>query len=256
MSEPLCLRSFGFGVRLGVACLVLMMIGGLLASAAYVHVHYAPRDQSPGVSMTDLVGSYHGIDAPSPLLETLEAGHPEEMSDENRQALLAWLRGDRISQNYDNLNLGDDAPAELIAMNCLECHSRRASDEHELAKAIPLDYWDDVSRLAFPMRIDPPPLEILLVSTHTHALSLATITGLTAILLLLTCWPRRLVGLLVGLSGLALIVDLGCWWLSRMQPEFVYLMAIAGGTYLITTGLAQVAILVDVCLPMNKRIKA
>jgi hypothetical protein len=246
------LRQLGWFARLGVAGIVLTLLGGLVASAAYVHVHHAKRDGQPGLSMTDLIGSYHGIDAPAPLLTTLKRGHPEpphELDPAERQALIDWLQGDRIAQTYDDLDLGDFAPAEIIAFNCIECHARRVAETYEIARTVPLDYWDDVSRLAFPLKIDPPPMEILIVTTHTHALSLATISVATMLLLLLTSWPRRLVGFLIGASGIALLLDISSWWLARLDPAFVYVIVIAGGFYLIVTALAQLVILLDLALP-------
>jgi len=253
--NALRLRHLGWFGRLGVAGIVMTLLGGLLASAAYIHFHHAKRDGQPELSMTDLIGSYHGIDAPAPLLETIEAGHPEppdELHPAERDALMDWLRGERIAQDYDNLDLGDFAPAEIIAINCLQCHSRRVAETHEIARTVPLDYWDDVSRLAFPLKVDPPPIEILVVTTHTHALSLATISVATMLLLLATGWPRRFVGFLIGASGLALLCDIGAWWLARLDGGFVYLIIIAGGVYLLTTALAHVSILLDLMMPSRQ----
>jgi hypothetical protein len=246
------LRQLGFFARLGVAGIVLTLLGGLIASAAYVHVHHAKRDGQPGLSMTDLIGSYHGIDAPAPLLQTLERGHPEpphELESLERQALIDWLRSDRIAQTYDDLDLGDFAPAEIIAFNCLACHARRVAETHEIARTVPLDYWDDVSRLAFPLKIDPPPMEILIVTTHTHALSLATISVATMLLLLMTSWPRRLVGFLIGAGGIALLLDISAWWLARLDPMFVYVIVIAGSAYLFITAVSQLVVLLDLLMP-------
>ncbi len=246
------LRQLGFFARLGVAGITLTLLGGLIASAAYVHLFHGKRDGTPGLSMTDLKGSYHGIDAPAPMLAALERGHPEppdELDPAERSALIEWLRSDRIAQNYDNLDLGDFAPAEIIAINCLECHSRRSPQAKAIAEAVPLDYWDDVSRVAFPLKIDPPPLEILVLSTHTHALSLATISAVTMLLLILTSWPRRLIGMLIGLGGIALVADVASWWLARQHEGFVYVIVVAGGLYLLTTAAAQVAILLDLIRP-------
>lgn len=243
------LRHLGWFARLGVAGIVLTLLGGLIASAAYVHIHHAKKDGRDELSMTDLKGSYHGVESPALLLETIEAGHPEAMPEDERDALIEWLRGDRIAQDFDRLDLGDTAPAEIIAVNCLECHARRAADQHEIARTVPLDYWDDISRMAFPLKLDPPSIDILVVSTHTHALSIATIAGLTMLLLVATSWPRGVIGVLIGLSGLALLADISAWWLARLSPGFVYMIVASGSAFLVVTAVAQLAILVDLCRP-------
>ena len=76
--------------------------------------------------------------------------------------------------------------------------------------------------------ISPVSIEILAASTHTHALGLSAVTLVLAWLALLTSWPRAIVGLLVGATGLGLLLDIGSWWLTREWIEFAYLIMGAG----------------------------
>jgi hypothetical protein len=130
--------------------------------------------------------------------------------------------------------------------------SRRSSSGPEAAPDIPLEYWDDVQALAVSRNVQPVPLEILAASTHTHALGMAAIGGVIGLLGLLTSWPRRLVGLVVGAMGVGLMLDLGGWWLTRMEPGFA-VMVVAGGTaYTGGLSLLGLLVLVDLCLPAKK----
>src|SRR5690606_26114642 len=131
-------------------------------------------DQQPGLSRDDLASAYHGLNAPASLLTALERNHPQDLDPQARDILISWLKSPRINEDYDNIDLGENAPAELIAANCLSCHSRTATDP--IARGIPLDYWDDIQRLAFSRDIPPVPLKITAVSTHTHALSLSAMS--------------------------------------------------------------------------------
>lgn len=244
------LTELPWGARLGLACVVITLLGGLVASAAYVRIHHAPKDDEPGLSVDDVKGAYHGVQRRAPLMAALERGHPQELTAAKRESLLAWLRGDRISLDYDNLDLGDAAPAELIRANCVSCHSRSSSDE--VAKRVPLEFWDDVKRVAFSKQLDPVPVSILVTSTHAHALGLGPLTAVTIALLLATRWPRRIVSLMAMVMGAALMLDLGGWWVAREVSGAVYLIMGAGATYLITTALALAAVLADLLLPGGK----
>jgi hypothetical protein len=244
------LRDLPLGARLGIACLVLTMLGGFAASAAQVFFHHRKKDDNPKMSMDDIKGAYHGVDVTAPLLTALERNHPENLPAAQRESLLKWLRGDRISQDYDNLDLGDNAPGEIIAASCVSCHSRQSTDE--VAKKVPLEYWDDVARVAFSKNLSPVPEEILVVSTHTHALSLAPLSVVIAGLMVMTRWPRRVVSLSILLSGGALFLDLGAWWVSRVQPGAVYLVVVAGGVYMGTTVLMLLGVLADLFTPRAK----
>lgn len=244
------LRELGLGARLGLTGLVLVLAGGFVASGAYVRAHHAPRDQREGFAFDDLVGVYHGLDRPSALVGALERQHPPELDPAERATLLAWLGGDAISDGYDDLDLGDAAPAEILDRNCVGCHGRNGDDP--AATAIPLEYWDDVKAVAYSYQVAPLPEEILLVTTHTHALSLGTVGVVLALLALGTSFSRRLIGTLIAVLGLGLLVDLGSWWLARENEAFVTAIVWAGGSFAVASGLLILLILADLWLPRRR----
>lgn len=243
------LRTLPVGVRLGLSGLLLALLMGMTASAMHLYWHYENRDERPGLTRDDITGAYHGINAPSPLLAALERGHPQELPGSQREALIAWLRGQRIAEDYDNLDMGENAPAEVIATSCISCHSRQASGSDAKARATPLDYWDDVKRIAYSREIRPTPAKITAMSMHAHALSLGTMSIVVAALALGTSLPRRLMNGLIGLTGLALAADLAAWWLAREYAAFVSVIIGAGAVYNIGSALLMLLILADLWLP-------
>jgi hypothetical protein len=252
------LRTLSPAVRLGLSCLVLVMLGGLAASLRHMVDHHAGRDERPGLSLDDVRGAYHGVRTTAPLLVALQRDHPQDVSSEpahqltaaERDTLLKWLRGQRVSEDYDNLDLGDAAPAEIMAARCLACHSRRAD---AATRATPdLDYFDDVRQVAFSREINPTARAILTASTHAHALSLATLSIVVAMLLLATGWARPPVHGLIALMGVALAADLASWWLARPWAGFVWVIVLAGAVYHAATVAALLAVLVDLWLPSRR----
>jgi hypothetical protein len=263
-SPPRCLRDLGLLARIGVAFVVLTLIGGTAASGLYLYMVKEMRDERAGLTVDDIKGHYHGMSTKAPLLVALESGHPNELtpgdaSDElpgdERQALIDWLTGDRLSQDFDNFDLGDFAPSEIMAVSCLDCHSRNSEGEHAAAE-IPLEYWDDVEPLSASREISPVSIEILAASTHTHALGLSAVTLVLAWLALLTSWPRAIVGLVVAATGLGLLLDIGGWWLTREWIDFAYLIMGAGAVY--NGGMVLLGLLVigDVLMPAKKPTQA
>ena len=255
-SPPRCLRDLGFLARLGVAFAVLTLLGGTAASGLFLYLNQENRDERPGLTIDDVKGHYHGISTKAPLLVALESGHPDELSENGlaeveRQALVDWLTGDRLSQDYDNFDLGDMAPSEIMAVSCLGCHSRTSEGEHAAAN-IPLEYWDDIEPMSVSRDIQPVDLKILAASTHTHALGLASVTLVLCWLAVLTGWPRTLVGLVVGATGLGLFLDIGSWWVTRHVIEFAYLIAAAGVVY--NGGMVVLGLMVlgDLVMPGKK----
>ncbi len=270
---PFRLRDLSLGARLGVACAVIVILGGLGASARHVADHHGPKDDVKGLSLDDIMGAYHGVQAPARLAAALERGHPENLAPAAREALITWIEGPRgpngkrtgpkrLADDYDNFDLGDMAPNELIAKNCLSCHSAKVADTSPIAKTIPLDRRDDVLRLALPKNLTPVPTEILVTSTHTHALSLGTLAVVTIALVLATSWPRRLTGALVLAVGAGLLLDLGGQWIahtwdanSAREPfgrAGIYMVLAGGAVYGIGSTLALLSVLIDLFMPRTR----
>lgn len=256
MTQPRRLRDLGPLARLGVAFAVLTLLGGTAASGLFLYLNQQNRDERPGLTIDDIKGHYHGITTRAPLLLAIEADHPRELTGAalptaDRDALIAWLSSDRLNQNYDNPDLGDLAPSEIMAVNCLDCHARDARGEHA-APAMPLEYWDDVQPLSISRQIQPVDLKILAASTHTHALGLAAVTIALMWLALLTSWPSAIVGLVVAATGVGLFLDIGSWWATRQIVEFAYLIAAAGAVYNGGMVILGLLVLADLLRPAGK----
>lgn len=243
------LRDLPFGARVALTALLLVLAGGFVASGLHLEEHHQNRDGAPGVSRTDLEGAYHGVTAKAPLLAVLEGVHPGATTDAEKKLLLAWLAGPRVSEDYDNPDLGDAAPSEILARRCLECHARAAVKGAHADAKVPLEYWEDVKAVAFSTRIEPTPVKLLLASTHAHALALGTLSIVLGLLLIATRFPARLTGALFGLAGVALLLDLGGWWLARESAAWVAVILVAGAAYALATGLSIVLVVLDLWLP-------
>ncbi len=243
------LSALPFALRVALSLLLFILIGGFAASGLHMMEHHENRDERPGVSMDDLRGAYHGVNSRAGLSIALDKGHPGEIDGQEalpkraQDILVKWLSSDRITEDYDNLDLGDDAPAEILGEFCSDCHSSKSKDK--LAKAIPLDYFDDVKKIAFSREIRPVDTKILLASTHTHALALGTLTLLVSMLFFLTRWPAKIRHVLILAASLGLFCDLAAWWVARSSGAFVVVIAIAGAVFAGSVLLMMLGILVD-----------
>src|SRR5688500_5929355 len=135
------LRALPASARLGLSGIVLSILLGLWARVEQLEEHHHNRDGASGVSLDDLTGAYHGLHRPAALAVALERGHPEDLPDAERRVLLDWLAGGKVSEQYDDLELGDSSPAEVLGRSCVGCHARTSQDA--AAAALPLEYWDD-----------------------------------------------------------------------------------------------------------------
>lgn len=244
---PPRLRNLGLGMRFGLTCLILTLLGGMFASLVFLYDHYRNRDEEPSLTLRDIEGAYRGASIPAPLLTALERGHPDNLPAADREQLLAWLRGQRIPENYENFDMGP--PADLIAANCVSCHTRAAAADPNSGISPSLEFADDVLRVARTREMQPTPTRVLVISTHAHATTLALVGALAAALLYLSFWPRWLVGLLVAVIGLGLLVDVGSWWATRYQREFLYGIVVGGAMFNGGIWLSMVMVLIELWRP-------
>jgi hypothetical protein len=251
--SPFPLRALPMGMRLSLTALVLVLLGGYAASGLHMADHHGPRDGKEGLTPTDIEGVYHGVVSPSPLRVALEAGHPkgdQAIPEEERAALLAWLGSGRIVEDWDNLDLGDMVPADLLDVNCLSCHARGA--EPELKAEPMLEYLDDIRAVAFDNEVSPTDLKLLLASTHAHSLSLFTVALGAVLLLWGTRFGRGLVSLVSLLVSAGLLLDLVSWWLARDSAAWVNGILVGGAAHAGGVGLAGLLVLLDLWLPARK----
>lgn len=253
-----CLRRLNPLLKIGLSFVILTFALGLYASAKHLRAHHENRDGREGLAMDDLIGAYHGLQKTAPLLRALGEGHPSELPDARalpdaeKQILLDWLRSDRISEDYDNFDLGDQSPAEIIGRSCASCHARGVVKPEDLNRIRPLEYWDDIQKVAFTTSVEPTGPEILMMSLHTHALAMGSLLGLALILAAGTTWPRWLMGILGCLAGLGLFADLISWLLATNSAGFVWLIAGGGAAFAGGTALMLLLIFLDLWMPAEK----
>ncbi len=239
-------------MRLSIAVLTVVLLGGYIVSGVHMRNHYTNRDMVEGLTLDDIRGHYHGITTPSPLIKALEEGHPDDLPTRERNLLLDWLKNPAtLSTKYDDFDLGDDAPAEIIAASCLSCHARNAAGEGTY-KSLPLEFFDDIRPLTITRQINPTTPEIIAMSQHTHAPVMAIILIVLGLLAAMTRAPRGLLGLIVLVGSVGLLADMGAWWLARSNMTWVYAIVGGGFLYSAATGLAGLAIILDCLIPARK----
>lgn len=254
------LRSLPLSVRLAIVCICGVLAIGLSASFLHMKWHYEKRDERPGFGVDDIRGAYHGMRSLSPLRTALERGHPPEMKAADRDALLDWLLGKkdaagnrpaegnpRVNTDYDNLDLGDRAPSEIIAANCLSCHAKGGTNP--IAKTYPLDYWDDVKAISSSRVISPTDPKKVAISIHAHALSLGTMIVVICGLFWFTAWPRRLAGWVIFLASAGLLLDFVGQLASRAWEPGIYLLIGGGALSNGLMGLMLLGVVIDVLRP-------
>jgi hypothetical protein len=243
------LGQYPLAARVGLTGIVLTLAMGLAASMAHLRGHSAKRDQQPGFSLDDVRAAYRGLKGEAPMGKVLRDGHAPQLPQQDRDALLAWLASPNPAATFADPDAVELTPQELMSRSCASCHDGAGSASK--GGGVRLSSWGDIERYATVKNFDPTPREILLVSTHTHATGMGTLAAVLAAGGLLTRW-RRGAGVLTGVMGVGVLIDIASWWLARGAEFFVPMIVLGGGMFGLGSGLLCVLVLAELWLPIRK----
>lgn len=223
------LNRLGAASRLGLCVLILTMLAGYFVAGVHLLWHYENRDGVPGMTPDDITAAYHGIEQESPLLAALKRDHPEDLPADEKDALIAWIQAGAPGRDYDDFNLGDMAPEEIIDRSCLSCHARSSTQGEGIGQRVPLEFYDDVAKLAVSREVMPNAEAIVVASIHAHAPSMAVVMIVLGLLALCTPIARGLTGVILLVGAVGLAMDFAGQWLARDIAAMSWAVIIGGG---------------------------
>ena len=264
------LRHQSVALRLALSLFLLIITGGYACALFHIWDHHGKKDDEKGLSVTDLIGFYAGIERKAPLLRILDdpghAGRVPDLTAPEAELLKKWLSGslvplrggeDPIHAGYEYLpdDAPDDAlsPADVLDERCNRCHAPGAQLGEGIGDRIPLNNLPSLKSVAYSKKLTRITPEILAASTHAHALGIAPYALLVCLLFLATAWPAGLRNGVVLLCFLGLFIDLASMWLARIDPVFVWVMIGGGALHGLALGFAILASLVDLWLLPARR---
>jgi hypothetical protein len=163
------------------------------------------------------------------VLHWIRTGAPRKPFEDNVHVLPAALANHPITQDFVDVSADGTTRvklASLLEMRCARCHAEGAGG---VAAQFPLETWEQYHEYC---EAEPPSgmsIKKLAQSTHVHLLGFAMLYGLTGILVTLTSYPGWLRGLLGVFPLAAQLVDIGLWWLGRLDPMFARAVVFTGG---------------------------
>lgn len=179
------------------------------------------------------------------MLAWLNSG-PEGVTDtyaKDHFALPADLANAPVSKDYlDKDDQGGFVKIKsLFAERCTRCHMKEGGDDAN-ATAYPLETVEQIAKYNKVEKAGPGiSLTKLAQTTHVHLLGFAMLYGLTGLIVALSSLPALIRLPLAPLALLAQVVDIGCWWLARIDGPlgemFALVIPVSGGVVGASLGL-------------------
>jgi hypothetical protein len=164
------------------------------------------------------------------VLDWIRTGADQKAFEGNNHVLSAHLTRHPITADF--MADGPDGTrrvkvAAIIETRCARCHGEGNTSS---AAQFPLEKWEQLHDYCEVETSDGGmSLKKLAQSTHVHLIGFALLYGLTGLLVTFTSYPGWLRGLVGPFPLVAQIVDIGFWWMGRVDPACAKVIVFTGG---------------------------
>jgi hypothetical protein len=206
---PLSMRT------LFTATLVVLGIAYLFAMIQIYDAH-AGRDGRPGLSAEDIAVAYSGSKTATRLESALSGPMSGMLPPGERGTIIGWVLRGLDQGEYDA------SIKPIIESRCLACHD--GSNPH----IVNLNTYEDVANVA---QIDTGmSLSTLVRVSHIHMFGITFIFFIMGLIFshayVRPVWFKSTV---IVLPFLAIVIDIGSWYLTKINTAFAWAVIIGGG---------------------------
>ena len=261
--------------------LFLLLVGlGYFAATANIYFQHQDADLEPGLTLDDLKRTFHGLEKEitpeakvtvnSTMLEQVRPGgdmreYLDPGGESAVRALIFWLENGAAEEDFAKSELaqaGDPSAKQVITDQCIECHNADGGEMEDAPFADDEESkpeFANVEKVAKPeytrhdsgpqqVTLAPTGLKELVHITHAHILAIPVFTLIVGVLFLMTGCGSSVKLILGPLPMLAVVADIGSWWLARFYEPFIYVIAASGAVFGATYGLQILCILASMWL--------
>jgi len=170
-----------------------------------------------GVSVDDIVYSYHGNRNSSKLEVKLNGSMKDKAIDKDRIVLIKWAREGAKQKEWKTVE-------PILEVNCIQCHGTipglpTYSSYEESAEVAKTDMDASVSSIA---RV-----------SHIHLFCIAYIFIFLGYVFSMSIGMSKVVkSIIITIPFGFLIIDISSWWITSIYPGFTWLIIIGGFGYI------------------------
>ena len=208
--------------------LIVIGIGYLMAISYLFLVDIAPHQQMGMGPVGAIEMKYHGNVGGTRLEAALQGIMADKLTPSDRDRILRWVRGGAPEMPMNRMPMSPVSPGEGYAAvkpifdnNCVPCHNPNSGLQlpslaslQDIQKFTQTDTGESIAALA---RV-----------SHIHLFGISIIFVLTGVIFSLSETPIWLRVSLIILPYLAILADIGSWWLTKFNPAFGVVVIVGG----------------------------
>ncbi|MBZ0273919.1 hypothetical protein K8I61_17910 [bacterium] len=212
--------------KLPGAMFALVLGLGYLTALANLFFSTHEADLKPGMSLRDIEVRFHGDPTMTRLKYMVLGDMREHLETEDElNTILEWLDAGAREKTFGPV-------MEVLDNRCVNCHNPLGKSSFR-----PLTEYDEVAIVTKPD--EGMPWDRLATISHQHFFGM----GLLALAMSWILWnqtsiPHRAKTGLVLMGFIGVILDVGGWWLTKLNESFAVVVAGAGGLSGLFYGLA------------------
>jgi hypothetical protein len=196
----------------------LLCIGiGYLFATIHLYYSHQGRDGQPGLSVEDVRIAYYGEHHQTRLGAAINGPMSGNLgSPEQKQVILDWI------DQGGKRDFFDDNVEPILSSHCVMCHSAASG-----MGLVSLDSYEKVTELT---RMDTgASVQSLVRVSHIHLFGIAFILFLVGRIFILCEMPVMLKRVTVAIPCIAMLLDIMSWYVTKMVPQFAWVVVISGG---------------------------
>lgn len=195
----------------------LLVLGiGYLFAMIYIFESHAGRDGDPMLSVDDLIIAYSGSKSDTKLEAAIKGPMKNMLPAKELHEIIAWVRRGAKKEDFDQ------TAGKIITNRCEMCHS---GDNPHIPS---LKGYDNVAQMA---HLDTGMDIFTLVRvSHIHLFGITFIFFIVgSIFYHAYIKPLWLKNAIILMPFLAILFDIGSWYLTKLFPPFAWVVMISGG---------------------------
>jgi len=216
-SHKINLCSQGIALKALFSGYLIVVAIGYLMAIVQIQFTHGMADGELGLSVDDIVYSYYGKRSGSVLEAKLNGSMKVMAPEADRLKIINW-----VHKGADEKSFNETGIRKIIDTNCIACHSASSgmsipdwSKFENIAKVAETDTGASFSSLA---RV-----------SHIHLFGIAFIFMFVGLIFSLAAGvPKYLKASVIVTPYIFLILDITSWWLTKLNPNFAWLVIIGG----------------------------